>query len=415
MTLVVYRILINLIVLFSPIIILIRLLKGKEDLNRFSEKLGFFSKKKVGKKLIWFHGASVGELLSVIPLIENLEKDKNIDQILLTSSTISSAKVFSKFKFKKTIHQFFPIDSNIISKKFINFWKPSISIFIDSEVWPNIILNLNKEKTPIILLNARITKKSFKRWKILKNFADKIFQCFSNTYPCNKETQDFLKFFGVKNINLINNLKFTQKKITNNKIPYKLGKFFKNRDFWCASSTHNGEEEICINSHQELKKNYKNFVSIIIPRHVDRKEEIIDILKINNLKFYCHSSNKPIPNDTEVYLVDTYGETEVFYNLNKVVFMGGSMIKHGGQNPLEAVRHGCKIIHGPNVENFRDIYKLLNEKNISKKIKSKKSLIKQVKQCLKSGKRSNLIVKKIDDIGIDILKAITKELKIIIK
>ena len=130
MTLVVYRILINLIVLFSPIIILIRLLKGKEDLNRFSEKLGFFSKKKVGKKLIWFHGASVGELLSVIPLIENLEKDKNIDQILLTSSTISSAKVFSKFKFKKTIHQFFPIDSNIISKKFINFWKPSISIFI---------------------------------------------------------------------------------------------------------------------------------------------------------------------------------------------------------------------------------------------------------------------------------------------
>ena len=121
MTLDVYRILINLILLFSPIIILIRILKGKEDLNRFPEKLGFFSKKKVGKKLIWFHGASVGELLSVIPLIENLEKDKNINQILLTSSTISSAKVFSKFKFKKTIHQFFPIDSNIISKKFINF------------------------------------------------------------------------------------------------------------------------------------------------------------------------------------------------------------------------------------------------------------------------------------------------------
>ena len=365
MTLAVYRILINLIVLFSPIIILIRLLKGKEDLNRFSEKLGFFSKKKVGKKLIWFHGASVGELLSVIPLIENLEKDKNIDQILLTSSTISSAKVFSKFKFKKTIHQFFPIDSNIISKKFINFWKPSISIFIDSEVWPNIILNLNKEKTPIILLNARITKKSFKRWKILKNFADKIFQCFSNTYPCNKETQDFLKFFGAKNINLIDNLKFTQKKITNNKIPSKLIKFFKNKVFWCASSTHNGEEEICINSHQELKKNYKNFVSIIIPRHVNRKEEIIDILKINNLKFYCHSSNKPIPNDTEVYLVDTYGETEMFYNLNRVVFIGGSIIQHGGQNPLEAVRYGCKIIHGPNVENFRDIYKLLDDKNIS--------------------------------------------------
>ena len=305
-------------------------------------------------------------------------------------------------------------NSKLIGKLNKNGIKLNVTAIFTIDQTKNIIKYIGK-KTPIILLNARITKKSFKRWKILKNFADKIFQCFSNTYPCNKETQDFLKFFGVKNIQLIDNLKFTQKKITNNKIPYKLSKFFKNRDFWCASSTHNGEEEICINSHQELKKNYKNFVSIIIPRHVDRKEEIIDILKNNNLKFYCHSSNKPIPNDTEVYLVDTYGETEVFYNLNKVVFMGGSMIKHGGQNPLEAVRHGCKIIHGPNVENFRDIYKLLDGKNISKKIKSKKSLIKQVKQCLKSGKRSNLIVKKIDDIGIDILKAITKELKIIIK
>ena len=134
-----------------------------------------------------------------------------------------------------------------------------------------------------------------------------------------------------------------------------------------------------------------------------------------NLKVHCHSSNENIRKSTDIYIVYTYVETNSFYKINGTVFLGGSLVKHGGQNPLEAVRYGCKIIHGPNVENFRDIYKLLDGKNISKKIKSKKSLIKQVKQCLKSGKRSNLIVKKIDDIGIDILKTITEELKIIIK
>ena len=147
------------------------------------------------KNLIWFHGASVGELLSVIPLIENFEKDKSVNQILVTSSTISSAKVFNKFKFKKTIHQFFPIDANIISKKFLNYWKPFIAIFIDSEIWPNTIINLNKKKIPIILLNARITKKSFKRWCIIKILQKKFFNSFHMHYPCNKETLNYLKFF----------------------------------------------------------------------------------------------------------------------------------------------------------------------------------------------------------------------------
>ena len=226
MILLLYRILINSILLISPIIILFRLFKGKEDFKRFKEKLGFFSKKKNGKKLIWFHGASVGELLSIIPLIEILEKDKSVNQILITSSTISSARVFDKFKFKKTIHQFFPIDANIISKKFLNYWKPFSAIFIDSEIWPNTIINLNKKKIPIILLNARITKKSFKRWCIIKDFAQRVFQYLSFAYPCNEETLNYLKFFGVNNIKLIGNLKFSQKKIRNDKIPLQFKKFF---------------------------------------------------------------------------------------------------------------------------------------------------------------------------------------------
>ena len=153
-------------------------------------------------------------------------------------------------------------------------------------------------------------------------------------------------------------------KIKNDKIPVQLKNFFNRKTHWCASSTHRGEEEFCIDAHCNLKKKYKNLVSIIIPRHVDRRNEIIDIAKSKNLKFFCHSSGEMIPSDTEIYIVDTYGETETFYNLSNIVFMGGSIIKHGGQNPLEAARYGCKIIHGPNIENFRDIYKLLDKNNI---------------------------------------------------
>ena len=144
----IYRILINLIILFSPLIILVRVIKNKEDKFRFKEKFGFFSKKRGNGKLIWFHGSSVGEILSVIPLIEALEKKKKIDKILITSSTLSSSKVLSNFKVKKTIHQFFPIDSNFLTKKFLNYWKPSAAIFIDSEIWPNLIFDIKKKNIP---------------------------------------------------------------------------------------------------------------------------------------------------------------------------------------------------------------------------------------------------------------------------
>ena len=163
----IYRFLINIIIVLSPLIILIRLLKKKEDIKRFKEKFSFFSKKRKAGKLIWFHTASVGELLSIVSLIKSIEKNKKISQILVTTTTLTSSKLFKKFKFKKTIHQFFPIDNNTFTKKFLNYWNPSIAIFVESEIWPNMIKNLEKKSIIKILLNARISKKSYKRWKLL--------------------------------------------------------------------------------------------------------------------------------------------------------------------------------------------------------------------------------------------------------
>ena len=224
----IYRILINLIILISPLIILVRLIKNKEDKFRFKEKFCFFTKKRGKGKLIWFHGSSVGEILSVIPLIEKLEKKKSIDKILVTSSTLSSSKVLSKFKLKKTIHQFFPIDSNLLTKKFLNYWKPSIAIFIESEIWPNMIVNIKKKSIPLILLNARITKKSYNRWKIIPSTSKMLFNNFDICFSQNQETRKYLKYLGAKKIKFFGNLKFSESKSQkNNNFDNKLKKIFK--------------------------------------------------------------------------------------------------------------------------------------------------------------------------------------------
>ena len=189
----IYRILINIILLISPIILILRLIKKKEDPKRFKEKLGFFSKKKKSGKLIWFHGASVGEIQSVIPLIEKFEKNKKINQILITSNTVSSSNIIKKLKLRKTVHQFFPIDCNFISVKFINHWKPSKVFFIDSEIWPNTVNNLYRKKIPMILLNGRITKKTLQRWLILPNFAKSLFNKFKLCLSSSLESKKIFK------------------------------------------------------------------------------------------------------------------------------------------------------------------------------------------------------------------------------
>ncbi len=378
---------------------------------RFKEKFCFFSNKRNKGKLIWFHGASVGEIKSIIPLLEVLESKKNINQILVTSSTLSSSKIFEKFNLKKTIHQFFPIDSNFFTEKFLSYWKPSLAVFIDSEIWPNMLTNIKKKSIPHILLNARITKKSYKRWKFLNSFSKNFFRNFDATFPQNKETTKYLKSLEAKKIKFIGNLKFSENKYeSKNSVNSKLKNFLKKKKYWCAASTHKGEEIMCAHTHLNLQKKNKNLVTIIIPRHVQRTSEIIKILSNFNLKIHCHSSNKKIKKDTQIYIVDTYGETKLFFKICKTVFLGGSIIDHGGQNPIEAARYGCKIIHGPNVNNFKEIYKLLNINNFSCKVANVNQMSNNVNKLLKRKTNSKVMEIKINNLGKKILKNTVTEL-----
>ena len=373
-----YRLIINTILILSPIIIIFRILKKKEDPIRFKEKLGLFKKKSVKGKLIWFHGSSVGEILSIIPLVEKFEKNKKIKNILITSNTFSSSKVFTKFKFKKTIHQFLPIDSRILVKKFLCNWEPSVAIFIESEIWPNFIFEIKKKRIPLILINARMTKKTFLKWNNLKNFSKSIFNKFNLSLSQNKETMLFLKKLGSNNIKNFGNLKFSDNRSVRYQVikSKKLLKFFKSKKFvFGGISTHPGEEEFCGRSQKLLKHKVKNSLTVIIPRHIDRCRDILKRLQNLGLKVHLHSDKSNIDKRTDIYLVDSFGETNSFINQCNIVFLGGSMIKHGGQNPLEAVRLKCKVLHGPYTYNFSEVYALLKNLDLCFLVKNPNEVI----------------------------------------
>ena len=399
----------------SPIIIIIRLIKRKESFSRFKEKFCLFSKSKIRGKLIWFHGASVGELQSIIPLIEKLEKKKDIKQILVTSNTLSSSKIMDKITSKKVIHQFFPIDTNILCKKFLNYWRPNLAFFIDSEIWPNMIYNLHEKKIPFGLLNGRITKKTFKRWKNFPNFSKNIFSKFSICLSSSRESKIYLKKLGSEKVKLLGNLKFSQSENEKLKFDTKLKKFIKSKKVWCASSTHKTEEEFCGLVHKILKKKYDNLLTIIIPRHIERVGEIEKELSNLDLKVHLHEPKSKIKNDTDIYIVNAYGKTKSFYNNCKNIFLGGSLIKHGGQNPLEATRYGCNILHGPNIDNFREIYDFLKMKKMSKKINNQKDMVYSLNSYFSKNSNTKKIQKKLNLIGRYILYKTYNEINFLIK
>jgi 3-deoxy-D-manno-octulosonic-acid transferase len=378
--LVIYQFFISLILFISPLIILIRLLNGKEDRKRFKEKFSIINHKSPQGKTVWFHAASVGEIMSIISILQYYEKKNEIKTILVTTSTLSSARIIENLKFTKVIHQFYPIDHFIIVKKFLDHWKPKIAIFLESEIWPRMFYEINKKNIPLILLNARLTEKSFNRWMISGSFAKEIFSLIKKTYPQNQQTKYFLKKLGVSKLEEIGNLKYVENKnknkdVLNKKILKRLAKY----KVWVAASTHEGEELFSAKAHILLKEKEKNLITIIIPRHINRVDKIVNELKNLNLKVITHSSKQKKFDDIDIYIVDTFGLSKNFYQISPTVLLGKSILHKGGQNPLEASRFNSNILHGPNIDNFQDIYKHLNELRISKEIKSLNDLVSKIK------------------------------------
>ena len=417
-----YKLLTYLFYPFAPFFLFLRKLKKKEHSIRYKEKLSQINTPRGEGFLIWFHVASVGEAMSILPLIENFEQDEKIKRILITSITVSSAEVLKK-KFNKNtkvIHQFLPLDIPKFVKKFLKHWSPNLSIFIDSEIWPNLIFHIKERNIPLLLVNARITKKTFSRWKFLKNFAKKIFEKFDLCLVSNKETENYLQILGAKNIKNYGNLKFSKTKFNfKNKLDSVFLNKVKNRKIWCAASTHPSEEIFCAKAHLELKKTYNNILTVIIPRHINRIETIAEELSKLNLKIVLYTNLEKIRDDTDILLINAYGEALKFYEVSKCVFLGKSIVKslaeNSGQNPVEAARYGCKIFHGPSVSNFKEIYEYLKSLGVANEVFSFSELSRSLVEELKEDKMNNdKIIEKIENYGLSTLNNVLKEIKIYI-
>ena len=352
---------------FLKIFLLLRVIKKKEDKERYREKLGYL-KFKASPGVIWFHVASLGELKSIYPIIKHYQQ-KNLN-ILVTSVTLSSYEYFEyNLKNNKTFHQYAPIDSPLIISRFLKLWNPRLSIFVESEIWPNMIMQTSKQ-CKLILLNCRISKKSFNKWKLIKKTFKSLLEKFTVIVAQGKITKNHLKFFEVNNIKQFGNIKLIQ---SNKKNPGII-KINNRNNKWAAMSIHFREYEPIIKSHFQLSQTDEKITSFIIPRHLNKIKDMEVIINKYKIKYQKISENKLVDNFNGIVIIDRYGLADDIFDKVKIVFMGGSLINHGGQNPIEPLKHNCKIITGKYIDNFSEIYEDLISKDLVKTINNQDEL-----------------------------------------
>ena len=364
------------------VFIFIRKFLGKEDSLRYKEKI--FSRyfkvdKKINNKLIWFHAASIGELKSILPIIKEINLKKNDIEFLITTVTLSSSYLANQElkKIKNSYHRFLPIDVNFLIKNFIKHWRPNAIFLVDSEIWPNLILNSKDLEVPIALINARLTSNSFKKWMMFPKTARKIFSVFDLFICSNSETKTYLEKLNLKNIHFNGNLKLISN-IENKEINNINENRLLNKKVWLAASTHKDEDIFCIKTHLKLKEKFSKIVTIIAPRHIDRAKDIKSISNKFGLNSQILDENEVISENIEIIIINHFGALQNYYKYAKSAFIGKSLSiklkKVGGQNPIEAAKSNCKIYHGPYVYNFEEIYNILEKKNISKMVTNYKEL-----------------------------------------
>lgn len=333
----------------------LRATRGKEDRKRRYERYGYPSADKPGGPLIWFHAASVGESMAVIPLIEHVNA-LGISTIM-TTGTVTSAQIVKKRLPRETYHQYVPLDLKPAVERFLDHWQPDAAIFTESEIWPMTILELAARNIPRILVNARMSDRSFKRWKNASGLAEALFDNFSHVIAQSELDAERFRDLGARPVEISGNLK-----VDTDALPYNeqelayIKQRCANRPCWIAASTHEGEEEAVGKVHLYLKKRFPDILTILVPRHPGRASGICAMLREGGLKISRRSENQAIGPSTDIYMGDTIGEMGLYLRLGSVVFVGKSLIGTGGQNPIEPAMTGTAIVSGQNVHNFRDSY-----------------------------------------------------------
>jgi 3-deoxy-D-manno-octulosonic-acid transferase len=381
MTLRVYRKLSFAMVPLAPALIMSRLKQGKEDPERVGERRGLSLGTRPHGPLVWIHGASVGEVLAAAALIARLRALHL--RILLTSGTVTSAAIVAKRFPPDVIHQYVPYDSPRYVARFLDHWRPSLALFIESDLWPNLILSAASRRLPMVLINGRMSPRSFPRWRRARNTISALLGQFEVCLAQSETDAERLSALGARNVITTGNLKLDVPAPPAD--PAKLEKLMtmtRGRPVIAAASTHPGEEEILIDTHRRLASFFPGLLSVIVPRHPDRGTAVAGLVAASGLRFMQRSREELPAANTDIYIADTLGELGLFYRLAPIVFMGGSLIEHGGQNPIEAVKLDAAIVHGPHVFNFSDVYEALDKAGGARRADSQEMLVKHLGQLL---------------------------------
>jgi 3-deoxy-D-manno-octulosonic-acid transferase len=381
MTLRLYRKLSAAVVPFAPALINRRLKKGKEDPARVDERRGISEDIRPHGPLVWIHGASVGEVMAAAALIERLRALHM--RILLTSGTVTSAAIVAKRFPADIIHQYVPYDSPRYVARFLDHWRPSLALFIESDLWPNLILSSAARRLPMVLINGRMSHRSFPRWRRMAGTISALLGRFDICLAQSEIDAERFAALGSRNVVTTGNLKLDVPAPPAD--PAKLERLLtmtRGRPIIVAASTHPGEESILLEAHRTLARFFPSLLTVIVPRHPHRGEAIARTIPAARLHVALRSREELPTATTDIYVADTMGELGLFYRLAPIVFMGGSLIEHGGQNPIEAVKLGASIVHGPHIFNFSDIYDALDSAGGARSADTVETLVKQLGQLL---------------------------------
>lgn len=330
--------------------------RGKEDPARLDERLGRASQPRPPGPLAWLHAASVGEALSILPLVDRLRRDRPELALLVTTGTVTSGRLLQVRLPRGVIHQYVPIDRRAWVRRFLDHWRPDAAVWVESELWPNLIEATQERGIGMALVNARMSAASFRRWTMMKAHIAPLLAAFEAVL-CQDETQaSRFRQLGARRAKCAGNLKYAAPPLPVDDDAYvELRTVTAGRPLWLAASTHPGEEAIVASAHERLTQRLPDLLTIVVPRHPERGAEVTAILARRGLAVARRSAGQKLTRSVEVYVADGIGELGLFYRLAPVSFVGGSLVPHGGHNPLEPAQLSSAILCGPHSFNFEAI------------------------------------------------------------
>ncbi len=355
-----YRALTRLAQPAASVILGVRERQGKEDPLRRPERFGAASLQRPAGALVWVHAASVGEANAALPLIAVLRQQRPSSPVLMTTGTVTSARFIADRKPAGLLHQYVPLDSPAFVQRFLDHWQPRLAIFTEQEIWPNLVVEASRRCIPLALINARMSDRSFARWQRRTSLATALFSRFTVVAAQNAALAARFQQLGAPHSLAAGNLKIDAPPLpVDAGFRAELESDLGGRPHLVAASTHPGEEQVVVEAHNRLAQTITGFCTMIAPRHPERGTEIVATLRAQGLEVAQRSRGERIGAATQIFVADTIGELGTLYAASLVAFIGGSLIPHGGQNPIEAVRHATAVLTGPHWHNFPDAYEAL--------------------------------------------------------